>query len=114
MSAAPATVATLPTTSVRRGESTARWMILGLSSGVILLSMLLTLGSEPDQVMVPLINRPLPPLCTMKRVTGIDCPGCGLTRSFVALGHGQWQDSFRYNPAGPIWFFLIAAQIPYQ
>jgi len=97
-----------------RGELIARWVLLGLSVVVVVLSMLLSLGSEPGQVMVPWLNRPLPPLCTMKQVTGLDCPGCGLTRSFIALAHGQWRASLGYNAAGALWFAIIAIQIPYQ
>lgn len=91
-----------------------RLLIIGVSLGVILLSMLLSLGSEREQVLLPLIGRPLPPLCQLKLFTGLDCPGCGLTRSFIALAHGQWRDSFRFNLAGPLWFAFIGMQIPYQ
>jgi len=97
-----------------RHETWPRWLILALCLGVIVLSLLLSLGAEPGQVVVPLINRPLPPLCQMKMLTGLDCPGCGLARSFIALGHGQFVDSFCFNPAGPLWFVFIALQIPYQ
>jgi hypothetical protein len=97
-----------------RYERWPRWIVLGLCLGIVLLSMLLSLGSEPGQGLLPVVNRPLPPLCQMKMFTGIDCPGCGLTRSFIALGHGQWRDSFRFNPAGPLWFVFLALQIPYQ
>ena len=98
---------------LRRG-TWPRWVILGLCASVLLLSAFLSLGSEPGQVLLPLLNRPLPPLCQMKMLTGLDCPGCGLTRSFIALAHGQWRDSFRFNPAGPLWFAFLAIQIPYQ
>lgn len=97
-----------------RSHEFPRWVVLGLCLSVIFLSMTFSLGSEPGQVMLPLLNLPLPPLCQLKTWTGIDCPGCGLTRSFVALAHGQWRDSFRLNPAGPVWFAFIALQIPYQ
>jgi hypothetical protein len=107
-------VVALPPAQRLRGESWVRRFIIGLSAGVIVLSMLLSLGSEREQVLLPVINQPLPPLCQLKMLTGIDCPGCGLTRSFIALGHGQWGESFRFNPAGPLWFAFIALQIPYQ
>ena len=91
-----------------------RWIIIGLCLGVVVLSLVLSLGDGPGQVIVPLVNRPLPPLCQMKLLTGLDCPGCGLTRSFIALTHGQFAESLRFNPAGPLWFAFIALQIPYQ
>jgi hypothetical protein len=102
-----------PLSAYRSGEWP-RWMILGLCSAVVVLSLVLSLGERPGQVVVPLINRSLPPLCQMKLLTGLDCPGCGLTRSFIALAHGQFVESFRFNPAGPLWFACIALQIPYQ
>lgn len=37
-------------------------------------------------------------LCPIKTLTGLDCPGCGITRMFVALSHGHIYQAFRYNP----------------
>jgi hypothetical protein len=37
-------------------------------------------------------------LCIFKNVTGLPCPGCGLTRSAVAFFHLNFQESFRYHP----------------
>jgi hypothetical protein len=111
-SVAPLTVGG-PSSASRNGQWP-RWIILGLCSAVVGLSLVLTLGDGPGQVVVPLINRPLPPLCQMKMLTGLDCPGCGLTRSFIAIAHGQWREAFHFNPAGPLWFAFLALQIPYQ
>jgi len=104
-------------TGVRPSPSlskTNRRVILWASLAVIGLSAVLSLGGSGERVMIPLLNVPLPPVCTMKRLLDVDCPGCGLTRSFVAMGHGQWQHAFGFNAAGPLWFALIAAQIPWQ
>jgi hypothetical protein len=103
---------TLPERST--ASLTNRRMILGAAVGVLILSAVLSLGEGPEQVLVPILNRPLPPLCAMKRYIGLDCPGCGLTRSFIAVGHGRWQEAWQFNPAGPLWFVLVAAQIPWQ
>ncbi len=92
----------------------ARRVLLGVSLAVVILSCLLTQGSDNEQVMVPLLNQPLPPLCSLKRYTGLDCPGCGLTRSFIATAHGQFRAAVAHNPAGLYWFALIAGQIPWQ
>ena len=37
-------------------------------------------------------------ICLVKAITGLDCPGCGITRMFVALFHGNIYQAFRYNP----------------
>jgi hypothetical protein len=39
----------------------------------------------------------------------IPCPGCGLTRSFKAIWHGNLGLALRYHPLGPVYFGLAAA-----
>lgn len=46
----------------------------------------------------------LPSLCPFHNLTGLPCPGCGLTRSFVCCAHGQITAAFAYHPLGPILF----------
>lgn len=43
-------------------------------------------------------------ICWWKEVFHFDCPGCGLTRSFVAIANGQFFEAISYNPAGPLLF----------
>ena len=38
------------------------------------------------------------PQCTIRRLTGLECPGCGTGRAIHAAAHGHWRDAFRYNP----------------
>lgn len=38
--------------------------------------------------------------CAVKHMLGIDCPGCGITRSVVALVHGELRESVDLNPMG--------------
>jgi hypothetical protein len=37
--------------------------------------------------------------CPFKKITGIDCPGCGFQRSVIALLKGNWRESFHLYPA---------------
>lgn len=37
--------------------------------------------------------------CPIKQNFGIDCPGCGIQRSFVALIKGNLLESFKFYPA---------------
>lgn len=37
--------------------------------------------------------------CPFKKMTGIDCPGCGFQRSFLALLQGDINKSFQLYPA---------------
>lgn len=48
-------------------------------------------------------DRPLEHLCLVKNITGIPCPGCGLTRSFLSLLSGHLSKAFFYHPL----FFTI-------
>jgi len=38
------------------------------------------------------------PPCILHHFTGLYCPGCGGTRAFVALTHGQFLKSLYYHP----------------
>ncbi len=67
-----------------------------------------------ESVVVPLLNQPLPGVCTFKRILGIGCPGCGLTRCFISLAHGDWAAAWRYNPAGILLFAAAAFQLPFR
>ena len=49
------------------------------------------------------------PLCFFKHLTGLDCPGCGLTRSFLSLARGHFLDAFHFNAAGPLVYLLFLA-----
>lgn len=66
------------------------------------------------QVCLPALQMPLPELCLFRRNLGIDCPGCGLTRSFIAQAHGDFPRAWHFNPAGIFLFPFLAIQIPYQ
>ena len=46
----------------------------------------------------------IPALCPFKNITGIECPGCGMTRAFISLIHGHPSDAARFNP---FCFFLV-------
>ncbi len=46
-------------------------------------------------------------LCMWKRVTGRPCAGCGLTRGFVQLAHGDVVEAVRLNPLTPVVFLWV-------
>jgi Protein of unknown function (DUF2752) len=56
----------------------------------------------------------LPDTCWSHAVFGIQCPGCGLTRSFTAMARGEVRAAFALNPCGPLLFILCCVQIPYR
>lgn len=42
------------------------------------------------------------PGCWFRKVTDLECPGCGMTRGTHALLNGRWIEAFGFNPVGMI------------
>src|SRR5215210_3451962 len=47
------------------------------------------------------------PQCPLYQMTGLACPGCGLTRGFHALFHGDVLTALDYNVLVPIWVLIF-------
>lgn len=45
-------------------------------------------------------------ICLLRRATGFPCPGCGLTRSFCALGKGDVARAFHFHALGPVLYAM--------
>lgn len=55
-------------------------------------------------------------LCAVHGFLGVDCPGCGLIRSFAALAHGGIRRSVDMHPLGVVialWLVYIFAREGY-
>ena len=52
--------------------------------------------------------------CSFHALTGLSCPGCGLTRAFCAISHGQFRDAWDLHPFSfPIYLgALVGAAAP--
>ena len=86
------------------------WWLLGTS---IVVALAFVLKYEPpDKIILPGLELPLPESCWTKRAFGTNCPGCGLTRSFVLSAGGRFSEAFRMHPVGTIMFLVLVAQIP--
>jgi hypothetical protein len=48
------------------------------------------------------------PVCPLYSTTGLHCPGCGLTRGFHALFHGDIFGALHFNALLPVYFFMFA------
>ena len=96
-----------------RPDTALHWVFLGISSVVILLAVILQVRGE-EQVVVPGLDIALPGTCTFKQFVGADCPGCGLTRCFVSMGHGKVDRAWHFNPVGILFFTIVAGQIPFR
>jgi hypothetical protein len=48
------------------------------------------------------------PQCPLYQITGLACPGCGLTRGFHALFHGDVLTALDYNAMLPFYVLFFA------
>ncbi|GAA3670226.1 hypothetical protein GCM10022237_32540 [Nocardioides ginsengisoli] len=48
-----------------------------------------------------------PVICPFRRITGLPCPGCGLTRSWTYLTHGWWHHAVSANAFGPVLALVV-------
>ena len=51
------------------------------------------------------------PVCPLYAMTGFACPGCGLTRGFHALFHGDIPTALHFNALIPIWAVIFAVAL---
>ncbi len=49
------------------------------------------------------------PVCSFRALTGLPCPGCGLTRSMLATAHGDLSRAWTMHPIGILFFALLLA-----
>ena len=58
-----------------------------------------------------------PVLCPLRRITGVWCPTCGMTRAVGWLVHGDLHQSWRYHPLAPVLLLegaVVAAFLLYR
>ena len=48
-----------------------------------------------------------PSLCLIRRVFGVRCPGCGMTRAFSCVVHGKFKQAFQHNKLVVIVFPIL-------
>lgn len=54
----------------------------------------------------------LPHVCLVQAVGGIPCPGCGITRSILAMLSGDPSRAWHMNPVGPLLCLAVVSQVP--
>lgn len=68
----------------------------------------------PRGIRLPGFASPLPEICNLRRTMDVDCPGCGLTRSFVLSAQQQWGRAFQIHPFGTAGFAFLMTLVPYR
>lgn len=88
--------------------------MLTTSVVVITLSLALTVGESGHVQSELLPGVPFPMMCGSRALLGVECPGCGLTRSFVSLASGDLHASLAYHRLGWLLAAAVVAQLPYR
>ena len=58
-------------------------------------------------VTIPPFHREVFTICLLQDVFGIPCPGCGLTRAFLFLGHGDFRSALALNVNSLLVFSVV-------
>lgn len=86
---------------------TGRWLDgAGAALAAAQLGLAAVLVPRGDTVTWP-DGAPLGGACVSQALLHVDCPLCGMTRSFVALAHGDLRAAVEFHPAGPLWFVAM-------
>ena len=57
-------------------------------------------------ILIPASRLPAAPLCPFRLLTGLPCPGCGLTHAFCNISHGHFRMAWQANPFGFVFYAL--------
>ena len=60
-------------------------------------------------VLVPPVREAPVTLCLVQLLLGVAGPGCGMTRAFLFIGHGDLHTAFTLNPNSLLVFALVVA-----
>ncbi len=90
------------------------WEMLIISVVAIALSWLLEVGEERRVFLRGFPDWPVPETCFSRDFFGVDCPGCGLTRSYIYLIHGHWNAAWTMHRIGWLLFIATLLQVPYR
>lgn len=110
---------TLPVGGVRLADMDHREIrfhrdILLLCAAVVAAACVLQVLPNGRVAIIGFADHPLPHSCLSRSLFGIDCPACGLTRSFIHLFHGDLRASWDTHRLGWLFAAVLVGQVPYR
>jgi hypothetical protein len=96
------------------GERNERRSLLIICGAILFLSSVLQINQNGQVYLPPFEQFGLPAMCATKVLFHLDCAGCGITRSLVSIGHGDWRTSLAFHPAGLAVYGFLWAQVLFQ
>jgi hypothetical protein len=88
-------------------------VILIICSGIIAAALIIT-PTKTESPYLKIGSIPLPDTCIFHNLTGLPCPGCGLSRSIVAAAHGEIINSFSHHRLGLLTLVYILLQFVFR
>jgi hypothetical protein len=80
------------TSSPRRAVRISCWLFATVCGALLLVEMRQHGSPAPNAIS----------FCLFRRVAGIPCPLCGMSRACFALARGDWREMFRLHPLAPL------------
>jgi hypothetical protein len=87
---------------------------LAAASVIVVLSLALEVRPGERVALRGFPDNPLPQACYSRTLFGVKCPGCGLTRSFIYLAHGDWRAAWQIHRVGWLLAAIVMFQFPYR
>jgi len=78
--------------------------------GAVVLS-LISLSILIASLVLPAGGFPGIDTCSFHALTALPCPGCGLTRAFCAISHGQFREAWSLHPFSFIFYLGVLAGV---
>jgi len=88
-------------------------VILIICCGIIAAALIIT-PAKTEISYLKIGSIPLPDTCIFHNLTGLPCPGCGLSRSIVAAAHGEIINSFSHHRLGLLTLAYILLQFVFR
>lgn len=79
---------------------------------LVLLPFVFTYNPATNDVKISKLK--LPAMCASRAYFNTDCPGCGMTRSFISLAHGKLDASLRLHRLAPALYCFFIIQILFR
>lgn len=103
-----------PTTATVRAETRWHWIVLVGACLFIAAGAIVDVGPDGAIGVASAPSIAFPVVCPSRRLFGVSCPGCGMTRSVTHLLHGRLAESLSIHRLGWLLFAAIVFQIPYR
>lgn len=88
--------------------------MLILASVVVVSAFVFRVPSNDRVELAGLEGVPMPSMCLSKSLWGVECPGCGLSRSLLCFFQGHLANSLALHRVGWVIAIAVVLQFPYR